>query len=574
MSAQRTDPWDGAGSVAQVDLLRARGIAAYAHADGPHVDLVGARLVLVVWSGTEGSAALDRLQGQHGELPRGPRWIDGVGRRCLLYRAPHGLHHDAVHLHGTAPGVSVIARGDVALPPSAAAGSIQIRWGVHPATCPLADLPEWLADVARDPTAAHRAWDTVTRTPAAKAALDDWQKSLTWERGKIARTHGNLCAILRSSPTYAGRLTYDEMACAPCLDRAAITDAAAGALREKIERDLAVAFGADALWAAIATVADERRVHPVRDYLRALRWDGTPRLDAAGPALLGATTPLEALLMRRWMIAAVARALRRGCKMDCALVLVGPQGASKSRLFATLAGAWFCDTATDLREKDALLQLASAWVIEWGEFERVTSQRGADEIKSFLSSTTDRYRPPYGRALITVPRTCVIVGSTNQQTFLDDDTGDRRFWCVRVGVIDLALAATWRDQLWAEAVAALDAGEPWHLTAEEDTARAAASAQHRVEDPWAALVARWLEAHERADHTASEILAGAIDLPRRDHTKSAAMRLGRLMRSLGWQRENRRPLRDGKSLAPAWLWVDTRPRAAVGCETLDGFEPA
>lgn len=576
MSAPRSpDPWAGASSAAVLDLLRARGIEAHLGPEGPQVDLGATGLCLLTSHGPEGAKSLDALCGQHGALPGAPRWLDAAGRRCALYRAPPGLRGDAINLHGTAPGVSLAARGVVLLPPCAPVGSIELRWSPrdHPASTPIKPLPLWLAAVAADPLAAQRAWDTAGKGPEAKAELDAWQKNLVWERGKIARTHGNLCKILRGAPEWSGRLAFDEMARAPCLDGDALTDPRVDALRERIEDTLGVAFSTEALWSAAGVVAAERRFHPVREYLRARVWDGTSRIDLVAPAILGAKTPLEALFVRRWLISAAARALRPGCKCDTALVLVGKQAALKSTFFATLAGAWFCDTASDITDKDAFLQLASAWVIEWAEFERVTSRRGADEIKAFLSSREDRYRPPYGRAQITVPRACVIVGSTNQSTFLDDETGSRRFWPVAVAdVIDIETLTAWRDQVWAEAVALLDSGERWWLDKGEDAERHEAAAQYAVEDPWAVAVSRWVLAQGRSDHTAGEILAGALDVPRKDHTKAASMRVGKVMRALGWERVNRRPTREGKVGDLTWLWVD--PDASLDATSLDDFDAA
>jgi hypothetical protein len=113
--------------------------------------------------------------------------------------------------------------------------------------------------------------------------------------------------------------------------------------------------------------------------------------------------------MGRWFLSAAARPLRPGCKVDTALVLVGPQGARKSSVFSALAGEWFSDTHVDLASKDAFLQLAGTWIMEWGEIERVTSRKGADEIKAFLSSKTDKYRPPYGRSVVEIPRSMIQV---------------------------------------------------------------------------------------------------------------------------------------------------------------------
>jgi predicted P-loop ATPase len=166
---------------------------------------------------------------------------------------------------------------------------------------------------------------------------------------------------------------------------------------------------------------------------------------------------LFVLLVRRWFISLVARALSPGCKVDTALILEGAQGAGKSSFFRVIAGEWFSDTEMAL-DKDAMLQLRGAWVYEWSELENVTSRQSVSRVKAFLTSTEDKYRPPFGRTPITVKRSGVSVGSTNNQDFLHDPSGSRRFWVIPISGIDLPRLKAQREQLLAEAVAARQDG--------------------------------------------------------------------------------------------------------------------
>ncbi len=469
----KRDPWKDLAPATIAEVLSTRGWPVTTTPRGIDVSL-GRELVAVVITGRAGEESLAKLSALHGELPAAPRWR-ADGRSVRLYRAPReGMPvPTAENLHGAVAGVSVVASGAQAVPPSVEA-SVMLRWAQdgHPADVDLVELPAWLADLARDPVAAARAWRTARPSAEESRELAAWEEGLVRSRGRVVNTFANLCTILRCAPRYAGRITWNEMAFAACFEGKPMTDGDIGRWREQLEREHGISPGADAIRLASQTVAEERRVHPVKDYLLGLAWDGTPRVDAVASAILGAHEPLAAKMVRRWFLSAVARAMRPGCKVDTALVLVGPQGARKSTFYQVLAGEWFTDTHVDLSSKDAFLQLAGAWVVEWGEIERVTGRRGADEIKSFMSSRVDRFRPPYGRALVEVPRTCVVVGSTNQSTFLDDETGSRRFWCVRVpGGVEIEQLRAWRDQLWAEARAAFEAGEPWWLDAEEERSR-------------------------------------------------------------------------------------------------------
>lgn len=521
-------------------------------------------LVVVVATGRAGAVALARLVGAHGSLPTAPGWRDmPIGaeaevRDVLVFRRAKGeALPNAVNLHGAVPCVSVLAVGRQMIPPSVS-GGVQMRFARdgHPSTTRLPELPSWLAEMARDPAAAARAWGTSRPSRDEVKSLAEWERELTMHRGRPAPTFANACTILRAAPWAAGRCVFDELVQGPTWEGKALTEGLLGRIRERCERELGAAFSAEVLRGALQTVAEERRVHPVREYLSGLRWDGTPRLDAVAGSILGATDPLAATMVRRFMVGAVARVRKPGCKLDTALVLVGPQGARKSTFYQVLGGAWFTDTHVDLGSKDAYLQLAGAWIVEWGEIERVTGKRGADEIKSFLSSRLDRFRPPYGRAIVEVPRSCVLVGSTNQTTFLDDDTGSRRFWCVRVAArVDTDTLLAWRDQLWAEAVEAFESGEPWWLDGDDETARAADAEQHSIEDAWTQAVLRFTAKEAlREDFTAAEVLSGALDVAKRDHDRTSVARVGRILRAAGWDRRKHRPLRDGVRGDPVWCW--------------------
>ena len=205
-------------------------------------------------------------------------------------------------------------------------------------------------------------------------------------------------------------------------------------------------------------------MHPVRDYLTALVWDGISRLDSWLITYLDAEdTPLIRAIGSRWMISAVARIMQPGAKVDHMLILEGPQGGKKSSALKTLAGAeWFTDELAEIGSKDAAQQMRGIWIIEIAELDAI-SRAEVSRIKAFLTRTTDRYRPPYERYVVEVPRQCVFAGSVNPETYLRDETGNRRFWPVRCGSIDIDALRHDRDQLWAEAVARYRQGAIWWL---------------------------------------------------------------------------------------------------------------
>lgn len=288
------------------------------------------------------------------------------------------------------------------------------------------------------------------------------------------------------------------------------------------------------VFAALEQVAKENAYNPVQQYLSALQWDGVPRIEAIAEDILGAErTEINQAILRRFMISACARAMNPGCKCDTVLVLVGKQGAGKSSFFRILAGeAFFGDTAVDLHSKDSLQVLRGTWIYEWAELEALNRSRDSEAAKAFISSPIDRYRPSYGRLVVEVPRTCVIVGSTNKRQFLEDETGNRRFLPIVSGSIDTKLLREQRDQLWAEAMAALKAGERWWLSDEEDALLATAQGFHHASDPWEEAVLS-LD-YDNNKYTIADVLTIGLKKDRAQWTRSDDLRIAKILRRAGF----------------------------------------
>lgn len=310
------------------------------------------------------------------------------------------------------------------------------------------------------------------------------------------------------------------------------------------------------LQTAIQAAAQARAYHPVQEYLTGLEWDGQERIAHVLPEILGvASTPLYQAYIRRFLIGAVARAMRPGVKFDTALIFVGLQGAFKSTFFKTLFGSsWFGDSPIPIGDKDAFIQLRTVWCYESAEMEDL-SRKTAEAIKQFLSGSTDVYRAPYDREAHHHPRHSVMVGTTNKAEFLTDDTGHRRFWPITIpdkAEINIALTASWRDQIWAEALTAFRADEPFWLSREDNATleRDADIAQYQETEPWAVTVENVLRGNFGPLQTADVMLL--MKLPLSDQHVGNQRKVAGILRKLGWEQHYEEFPREGDPRKRIW----------------------
>lgn len=291
----------------------------------------------------------------------------------------------------------------------------------------------------------------------------------------------------------------------------------------------------DTVRTAMATEAKMRQFHPVVDWLASLQWDGFNRLDTWLTTACGCPeTAYHADVGAKTLIAAVRRVRSPGCKFDTMMVLEGLQDLGKSSLLRRLAGEdWFSDSMpANLESKDAAMALAGRWITEFAELQHVVRLE-VETIKAFLSRSTDRYRPPYARHVVDLPRQGIIIGTTNESDYLRDTTGNRRFWPVRVAKVDLAWISENRDQLWAEAAAREAEGETIYLDDPASRTMAAAHQQERVEqDIWTAPVLTYTASKSRT--TVAEVLSECLMIEKGKHDRRAQLRVGNLLRHAGW----------------------------------------
>jgi predicted P-loop ATPase len=331
---------------------------------------------------------------------------------------------------------------------------------------------------------------------------------------------------------------------------------------------------------AVELVARDRSYHPVQDYLHGLQHDGVYRLDTMLSTYFGAEqTEYTKLVGRNMMIGAVARIFDPGCKVDTVLTVEGPQGLRKSTSIKALFYPWFSDDLEEFGSKDASMQCAGVWCIEVGELDAMNKAE-VSKIKAFISRTTDRFRPPYGKRVIERPRGCIFIGTTNESNYLKDATGARRFLPVKATQINVEGLQRDRDMLWAEARELYEAGLPWWFTDETKTGKAAASiAKDEQEaryqpDAWERLIADYLDSrlHQPPENPAYRVtielvFRQAIGLDEVKWDQTAMNRVARCMKRLGWERKQvnaRVAGRNEEQTKRAWMYV--RPPTTTEAE--------
>lgn len=219
---------------------------------------------------------------------------------------------------------------------------------------------------------------------------------------------------------------------------------------------------------ALEIVQELNKFHPVRDYLDSLAWDGVERLDTLFIDYLGADDcEYTRVVTRKMLVAAVARIYRPGTKFDNMLVLVGPQGLGKSYILNVIGHGWYSDSFNTVNGKEAYEQLHGNWILEMAEL-TAAKKTEVEAVKHFISKQEDVYRAAYAKRTVAYPRQCVFFGTTNDDEFLRDRTGNRRFWPVKVGESFIAKdifkdLPKEIDQIWAEAKYRYENKEPLFL---------------------------------------------------------------------------------------------------------------
>lgn len=310
----------------------------------------------------------------------------------------------------------------------------------------------------------------------------DWMDELSVNPKtlEIHKTIENVKIILNNDPNLKGKIKYDgfiedvvlrgKLPWFKPTEEQTLTDTDLAGTRWYLEKIYKIT-GKNIIIDALILVAMDNYFNELQQYLNKLKWDKIERIDTLFIDYLGAEDTLyNRQTIRKMLLGAVARAFTPGAKFDNMCILSGKQGIGKSTFISILGGNWYSDSLCEFEGLKAYESIRGRWILEVGELAGMSRAKIAS-VKHFLTKTEDSYRAAYARCVKHVKRNCVFFGTTNESQFLQDMTGNRRFWAVYVGVnsptknifTDLIEE---RDQIWAEAVQMWKNGNSLLLDAE------------------------------------------------------------------------------------------------------------
>ena len=323
-----------------------------------------------------------------------------------------------------------------------------------------------------------------------------------------------------------------------------------------LQKEIGLNLNTDVVKSALLHVARRHAYDPVAEHLHSLpAWNGEPRLNGMLERYFGArcveggydVTGYIRAVSAWFLIAAVARALQPGCKVDNVFVFEGGQGSYKSTALEVLSGGWFTELHLDLNNKDTRMLIGRNWFIELAELSSLRKSE-VEAQKAFFSQRIDQFRPPYGHVIEDFPRHCICAGTTNDDDYFHDSTGNRRFLPVYCEAIDVEALRRDRGVLFAEALYRYEQGERWWPTPEESAEIETILNRRLNASGYDGAIFEWwrkIDPDKRpSEFTMMDVVVEALGLPK--HMVDVKNRtIGRALKKLGFIRKRKR---DGDDL--------------------------
>ncbi len=298
------------------------------------------------------------------------------------------------------------------------------------------------------------------------------------QKGKVLNTLNNYLMVFNNDPLLKGAIRKNMLTERTDIvkplgwkrDSPTLTDTDVQYLISYLEKSYGLSVEKK-VESAIKIIANENRYHPICDFLNSLQWDGQERIRYGLRHFLGSDVDEythEALKL--FMLGAIFRAFKPGCKFEVMLCLVGGQGAGKSTFFRLLAcnDDWFTDDLKKIDDENVYRKMQGHWIIEMSEMIATANAKSIEDIKSFLSRQKETYKTPYDTHPADRKRQCVFGGSSNAMDFLPlDRSGNRRFMPIMVYaeraevhiLEDEQASREYIRQMWAEAMEIYRSGD-------------------------------------------------------------------------------------------------------------------
>lgn len=420
----------------------------------------------------------------------------------------------------------------------------------------------------------------VVRRMADKSKVDEVKQMLEYtQKGTAKATVGNYMVVLRNDPLVRESMKYNKLTGRIDIVKklwwneeiCKLDDDGRTYFYYFFERYYKLT-SEKCMDKALRIEANSRAYHPICEYLEQLEWDGQERIRYVLQRYMGAdASDFVYEVVKHFLMEALSRIYRPGCKADEMLCLVGQQGAGKSTFFRFLAlnDDWFSDDLKQLNDSKIYEHLRGHWIMEMSEMIAAISAKSNEEIKSFLTRQKDTYRNPYDKYEEDRKRQCIFAGSTNTRQFIPfDRTGARRFLPIAIDsskaekhiLDDEKEARAYFDQLWAEAMEIYWSTENksslLKFSKEMEQKISEYRKQFTQEDTMAGMIQGWLDAYKGTHVCSVQIWKEAFDHFEREPKKFETNEICSIMDTqiTGWKRDGiHRFSKEGYGRQRSWV---------------------
>lgn len=399
---------------------------------------------------------------------------------------------------------------------------------------------------------------------AKKAGWVDWRKLMRRdEEGELMHDEENLRVLLENHPDFKGRLWTDSLSgnqtmdprekvltCERSRNGGFVEAWVANDVLCDIQGNIGMGFrGSRTVLETMTAIAKQNTRNIRKEWLDTLEWDGIPRVGRLFIDGFGAEdVERNEALATAFMAGAAARVMRPGVPVQVVPVLIGKQGCGKSSGIGALCPfrEWFCDSFVDLESKAGYEVVLRATIVELSEMSAIR-KADLEKVKQFVTQTSVRFRAPYEKTTADHDASWVFIGTTNEEEFLKDTSGNRRFAPVKIVKARVEAVVQWvtehRDQLWAEAATIARKGfkerrETWGIPKKFWDEFEVVAEQAREKDPWEDTLKEYTDG----------LLRKGGDIRKRMHdiaiesgigmrNRSDEFHVGKLLRALGWARQ-------------------------------------